>query len=136
VNGGGNPVLAEEIGRAISSGTETRLVDKPADAQAVLQVFGASREKRILSLTGAGRVREYQLIYRISFQLIDKSGRDLIPVQSLELRRDMSYDDTQVLAKEQEEALLYHDMQNDATMQLMRRLAAVKLPPADAKDQR
>jgi LPS-assembly lipoprotein len=132
VDGGGNPALAAEIGRAIRTGTQTRLTDRAADAQAVLQVQGAAREKRILSLTGAGRVREYQLLYRINFRLIDKDNRDLIPSQPIELRRDMSYDDTQVLAKEQEEALLYRDMQSDALMQLMRRLAAAKLQPAVA----
>jgi LPS-assembly lipoprotein len=132
VDGGGNPALAAEIGRAIRTGTQTRLTDRAADAQAVLQVQGAAREKRILSLTGAGRVREYQLLYRVNFRLIDKDNRDLIPSQPIELRRDMSYDDTQVLAKEQEEALLYRDMQSDALMQLMRRLAAAKLQPAVA----
>lgn len=133
VDGGGNPALAAEIVRALRSGTQTRLADTPADAQAVLQVQGAGREKRILSLSGAGRVREYQLIYRVGFRLFDKDNRDLIPNQPIELRRDFAYDDTQVLAKEQEEALLYRDMQNDAIMQLMRRLSAAKLQPADAR---
>ena len=132
VDGGGNPALAVEIGRAIRSGSQTRLTERAADAQAVLQVQGAGREKRILSLSGAGRVREFQLIYRVNFRLTDKDGRDLTPVQPIELRRDMAYDDAQALAKEQEEALLYRDMQSDAIMQLMRRLAAAKLQPADA----
>lgn len=127
VDGTGNPALAAEIGRAIRAGSQTRLVDRPADAQAVLQVQGASREKRILSLSGAGRVREYQLIYRVSFRLFDKESRDLMPSQPIELRADMAYDDTQVLAKAQEEALLFRDMQNDAIQQLMRRLAAARL---------
>lgn len=127
VDGAGNPALAAEIGRAIRAGSQTRLVDRPADAQAVLQVQGASREKRILSLSGAGRVREYQLIYRVNFRLFDKESRDLMPRQPIELRRDMAYDDTQVMAKEQEEVLLYRDMQNDAIQQLMRRLAAARL---------
>jgi LPS-assembly lipoprotein len=41
----------------------------------------------------------------------------------------MAFDETQVLAKESEEALLYRDMQADLVQQIMRRLAAVK-PPA------
>ena len=132
LDGGGNPALAAEIGRAIRSGSHTRLTDTPADAQAVLQVQGAAREKRILSLSGAGRVREYQLIYRVNFRLIDKDNRDLIPSQPIELRRDLPYDDTQVLAKEQEEILLYRDMQSDAIMQLMRRLAKASPQTAGA----
>jgi len=132
VDGGSNPALAAEISRAIRSGTQTRLTDKADDAQAVLQVQGAAQEKRILALSGAGRVREYELIYRVSFRLMDKEGRDLMTTQPIELRRAMLYDDVQVLAKEQEEALLYRDMQNDALGQLMRRLVVAKLRPADA----
>lgn len=136
VDGGGNPVLAAEISRAIRSGTQTRLTEKAADAQAVLQVPGIEREKRILSLSGAGRVREYELISRASFRLRDKEGRDLIATPAIELRRAMLYDDAQVLAKEQEEALLYRDMQTDLISQLMRRLAAAKpqaaeIPPSE-----
>ena len=126
VDGGGNPALAAEVSRAIRSGTQTKLTDKADDAQAVLQVQGAAREKRILALSGAGRVREYELIYRVGFRLMDKEGRDLIPTQPIEMRRAMLYDDALVLAKEQEEALLYRDMQNDMLGQLMRRLAKAK----------
>ena len=43
--------------------------------------------------------------------------------------REYTFDDSQVLGKEQEETLLYKDMQNDLLQQLMRRLAAVS-PPA------
>ena len=132
VDGGGNPALATEVSRAIRSGTQTRLAEKADDAQAVLQIQGAVREKRILALSGAGRVREYELIYRASFRLLDKAGRDLMTTQPIEMRRAMLYDDALVLAKEQEEALLYIDMQKDVLGQLMRRLAAAKLQPADA----
>ncbi|MDO9064438.1 MAG: LPS assembly lipoprotein LptE [Sulfuricella sp.] len=136
VDGGGNPALAAEIGRAIRSGTQTKLTDKADDAQVVLQVQGATSEKRILALSGAGRVREYELIYRVGFRLLDKEGRDLITTQPIEMRRAMLWDDALVLAKQGEEALLYRDMQNDVLSQLMRRLAAAKLQPADAQTQR
>jgi LPS-assembly lipoprotein len=94
-------------------------------------VQGAAREKRILALSGAGRVREYELIYRVGFRLLDKEGRDLIATQPIEMRRAMLSDDALVLAKEQEEALLYRDMQNDVLSQLMRRLAKAKPQFAD-----
>ena len=40
--------------------------------------------------------------------------------------RDLTYDDTQVLAKESEELLLYRDMKSDAIQQMLRRLSAAK----------
>ena len=44
------------------------------------------------------------------------------------MTREMNYTESQALAKEQEEAALYRSMQSDAIAQVMRRLAAVKLP--------
>jgi len=38
----------------------------------------------------------------------------------------MTYDETQVLAKESEELLLFRDMKTDAIGQMLRRLSAVK----------
>lgn len=131
VDGGGNPALAAEISRAIRSGTQARLADKADDAQAVLRVQGATQEKRILALSGAGRVREYELIYRVGFRLTDKEGRDLIATQPIEMRRAMLWDDALVLAKQGEEALLYLDMQKDVIGQLMRRLAKARPQFAD-----
>ncbi|MBL8458521.1 MAG: hypothetical protein JNM92_04090, partial [Zoogloea sp.] len=45
----------------------------------------------------------------------------------------LAFDDSQVLAKEQEEILLYRDMQGDLVQQLMRRLSAARMPDAPPK---
>jgi LPS-assembly lipoprotein len=113
--------------RALRHGSNVKIVATPGEAEAVLQVLGESREKRILSLSAAGRVSEYVLFYRLSFRLHDGKGKELLPVQPLELKRDISFSDTQLLAKEQEELLLYRDMQNDAVQQVIRRLNAVRI---------
>jgi LPS-assembly lipoprotein len=49
-----------------------------------------------------------------------------LPTSEILLTRDMAYNDAQVLAKENEEALLYRDMQTDMVQQIMRRLAAAR----------
>jgi Rare lipoprotein B len=93
----------------------------------VFTLLGEAREKNILSLSGTGRVREYQLRYRLAFRVHDLKGREFIAPTEVVLVRDISFSDERVLAKEQEEALLYRDMQNDMVQQLMRRLAAAKV---------
>lgn len=131
VESGGNAALDSELSRAVRGGSKTRLVSNPAEAEAILQILGSSQEKRILSLSGAGRVREYQLLYRISFRLIDRQKRELIPRQQIELKRDMTYDDSQMLAKQNEEDLLYRDMRSDAVQQIMRRVSVAKAAAND-----
>ncbi len=122
------PEMGVELARAIRT-TQTAVVQSPAEAQAVLQVVSQGREQQILTLSGAGRVSEYRLIYRVSFRVRDKTGKELIPLQQLELRRELTYDASQTLAKESEIALLYRDMQTDAVQQMMRRMAAATRAP-------
>jgi len=123
----GGSVLGVDLQRALRYGSNVQIVNTPGEAQAVLQVLGESREKRILSIGSNGRVSEYVLFYRLSFRLHDGKGKELLPAQPLELKRDISFNDAQVLAKEQEEAMLYRDMQGDAVQQVIRRLNAVKI---------
>lgn len=109
--------------RALGS---TQLVETPQEAQAVFTLIGEAREKVVLSLSGTGRVREFQLRYRLAFRVHDLKGREFIAPTEIILTRDISFADERVLAKEQEEGLLYRDMQTDMVQQLMRRLAAAK----------
>lgn len=119
------------IKRHIEASTQTRIVSNPKEAQAVLSVLGDVRQKDILSLNSAGRVREYQLVRSFTFRLHDSKGRDWISPSTIRLSREMTFDDTRVLAKEAEESLIWRDIQNDLVQQLLRRLAAAKLAKAE-----
>ena len=114
--------FANELKRAISRGSKTRVVATAQEAQATLMVVDDVREKVILSLSGGGRVREYQLRYRVSYRLLDAGKRELRPRTQIQLSRDLSYNDNDTLSKESEELLLYRDMQTDAVSQLLRQL--------------
>jgi len=121
--------LGIELKRYIIAGTHTRLVSDPAAAQAILSVASEERAKTILSLDAAGRVREFKLRYVLSFRVHDAKGRDYLPQNEIRLARDISFVDTQVLAKESEELLLFRDMQSDMVQQILRRLAAAPAEP-------
>ena len=123
-------LFAAQFKRAVGTGSKTRITDNQKEAQVTLQILNEAREKQILSLSGAGRVSEYLLHYRVSYRLFDSKNIDRMPAGEIVLRRDFAFNDQQVLSKESEEALLYRDMQNDAVQQLVRRLQA---PMPEAK---
>ena len=106
------------------SGT-TEVVEDRAAADARLEILRNIRGREILSLSSAGKVREYQLQQTITFRVVDRSGRELLPATMVSARREYNFDDSQVIAKQQEEALLFNDMESDLLQQMMRRLAAV-----------
>ena len=114
--------FVNEFRRAVVSGSRTRVVDNPQAAHATLHVVAETREKLILSLSGGGRVREFQLRYRVTYRLVAQNNKELRPATQILLHRDLSYNDSDTLSKESEEALLYRDMQTDAVSQLLRQL--------------
>jgi LPS-assembly lipoprotein len=95
-------------------------------ADAALEVLSEGRDKQVLSLNSQGRVREYTLLYRLNFRVVDKDGRQLLPPTELVIRRIQSFNENQVLAKEAEEATLYREMQSDLVQQVLRRVSAIK----------
>ncbi len=125
----GASLLGAELKRNIIAGTRTKLVNSPEQAQAVLDLTAEERSKTILSLNTSGRVREFQLRYRLSFRVHDAKGRDYLPQTEIRLTRDISFNEAQVLSKEAEELLLFRDMQSDMVQQILRRLAAAPAEP-------
>jgi len=99
--------------------------DAPA-ADVIFTVLSEGREQLVLSTNSAGQVREMQLFLRVRFKLTKPSGQEVIPLAELLQSRDLTYNETAALAKENEMNLLYRDMTNDVVQQTLRRLGAVK----------
>ena len=122
-----------DLKRNIEAGTSAKVVADPRKAQAILQVDQEGRGKQILSLTGAGRVREFQLTYTVAFRVHDGKGGEYVPSNTIQLTREITFADTQILAKEYEEQLLFRDMQVEAVQQILRRLSAAQAPAPRAQ---
>ncbi|MCA1938350.1 MAG: LPS assembly lipoprotein LptE, partial [Dechloromonas sp.] len=85
-----------------------------------------NRQKSILSVNAQGRVREYRLQLNYSFRLVNATGQEIVSPVDIVMTRDISFNDSQVLAKDIEENLLWRDMNNDLVNQIMRRLSLIK----------
>ena len=108
--------------------TPVQLIEDPARAQVVLEALREYRDRTVVASTSVGQVREWSLRLQFDYMIRTASGELLVPKVELRLSRDMNYTETAALAKEQEAANLYGAMHSDAIAQVMRRLAAVKLP--------
>lgn len=124
--------LYAALKRNIEASTKTRVTTNPQEAQASLYVLYDRTAQGILSLSGTGRVTEYQLVRTFAFRLLDQNKQDLVPQREIVLRRDLPYSDDVVLAKASETELLVKDMQSDLVNQILRRLAAAKVKAPEA----
>lgn len=118
--------LGTELRRNLRAIDSVRVVEDASKAGALFDVLSESRGKSILSLNSLGRVREYSLSYTLVFRVRDADNKVLLPPTEITLRRNIAFDESQVLANEAEEQMLYRDMQADLVQQILRRLAAIK----------
>ena len=122
-----NSPLAVGLKRQIKR-TPVQVLDDPARAEVVLEVLHEHRDRTVVASTSVGQVRAFQLRLQFDYLIRTASGELLVPKVELRLTRDMNYTESTALAKEQEAGNLYGAMHSDAVAQVMRRLAAVKLP--------
>ncbi len=127
--------MGADLRRQIRVNGHTEIVEKQTDAQVQLQVIADARDKIILSLDTDGKVREYELRQRFAFKVVDAKNREVIPATEINAKREVTFNDGQLLAKEQEESQLYRDMQIEIVRRLMSRLAAAHWPLPEAPAQ-
>jgi LPS-assembly lipoprotein len=121
--------FASELRRAIAGSGTAAMRDAPAAADVIIDVIEVADDKQILSLSPGGRVQEYALAKAVRFRVHDSQGREWLKPDEVIVRRSYTYDDTERLAREIQEARLFRDMQTDAIAQIVRRLQAAR-PPA------
>lgn len=117
--------VAQRIRAALRASRSTHLVGGAAEAEAVLKIEREERTRSILSLSGAGRVIEYRLNLILVYSITDKNQRVLAEPETIDLSRDMTYSDSELLAKKAEESLLYSDMDDNAALRIIRRMQAL-----------
>ena len=122
---GGRSELAAELRRSLEG--RARVVDAPAQAEVVLTALADERSKSVVASSSAAQVREFQLQLKFSFRVSTPAGRELSAPVELVLTRDLTYSENLALAKQDEEADLYREMQADIVNQVTRRLAALRI---------
>lgn len=122
---GGKLSINRDLERTLKT-NGVQIAAKSEDAELLLEMVSESNQKRIMSLSGGGLVREFELIYLLNFRIREASNPIWGPVQTIRNRRDFSYNDNALLGKVEEEERLNADMRQDAIREILRRLTAVK----------
>jgi LPS-assembly lipoprotein len=122
---GNTLIISKNLKKALTT-NGVKVLDSAENAELLLETVGEESEKRILSLSGKGKVNEFELYYRVHYRTRRSTDALWDQVQTVEARRDYSYDDSNLLAKQGEEKRLNEDMQRDVLNSLLRRLSTLK----------
>lgn len=123
-----NTPFSSALKRMVESGSNVRVVDHPNEADAILELLSIRRDREVLSVSDAGRAREYELTLTLEFRVKSPDDFDYVDPTTLLAHRDLTYSESEFLSREKEEELLYRDMENDLMAQIVRYIEAAHRP--------
>ena len=92
------------------------------EATAVVRIVTDNFQRRVLSVSVTDQPVEYEITYTVRFA-VSFGDKEVLPVQEVSAVRDYTFDETILLAKQNEEAILREALAHDLADVVMRRLA-------------
>ena len=122
---GASPELSAAIERTFR-GTSGELVATADEAGMILNILDEFYQRRTISLSSTGYSNEFELIYRLSFDLLDSEGNTLVSNQTIEVMK--TYYNAQssetLLSKDNEEIVLRQELYEEAVRSVIQRARA------------
>jgi LPS-assembly lipoprotein len=91
-----------------------------------VELLSEESEKRILSLSGQGLVREFEIFYRVRYRIKTTDSEIWSQENVVEIRKDFTYSDSNLIGKEEEERQLSEAMRNEAITNLFNQIQLIK----------
>lgn len=85
----------------------------PADAEMAIEILSDGLQKNILSINSSGLVSEYELIYTVTYRVKNINSTEWSTPITLDLNRQYTFDNENIVAKELEEKRLVRGMKDE-----------------------
>lgn len=125
---GSGALILEEMAELLKS-SQITVVDRPSQAQLIINVQRYDEERRIVAVGANTRVSEYELTVAATFSISNAQGHELLPTNEVSLIRSYDYDQNNILAMEAEERLIRQEMRRELARQIIGRLHFIDLTP-------
>lgn len=110
---------------AIKTQTLATIVNNLESAEVVVTLYNEQTSRHAQGYNVAGRISSYALNYQVEAKITQKGEELGKPIQ-ISVNSNVNYNDSQILAANQDEASHWEDMHINATNQLIRRLVYFK----------
>jgi LPS-assembly lipoprotein len=115
--------FAVELRRAIER-SGGQLTSTSAEADMVVRIRRDRSGRRVLSVSARNTPQEYEIFYLVEYS-VERGGQEVLETQPLEMIRNLSFDEAQLLAKDREEVIIREAMARDLAMLVTRRLESL-----------
>ena len=113
--------LAREL-KGLLATNKIALAENSTGANSQLILLSENKSRRVLSVDGDGRAKEYLLMYTVNITIKIKQSKET--QESVSLSRSLLFDPEAVLAVTNESEVLYRDMQKNAARLILLKLQA------------
>lgn len=117
----GSAELRRELPQTFNS-AGVHLMPTREMAELILVIENETQERRVLAVGSAGKVSEYELQYQLRFLVRDRAGKEVMAADTIRQQRDYTFNESEVLAKDEEQQQLFGFMRSMAIQTLLRRL--------------
>lgn len=121
---GASGALHEQF-KQIMKSSSSQLADSRKGAGIVVKIFNEDFSRRVLSLSTRGKSNEFELNYRLDYELANADDAPLMERQSVDVRREYYNDQQFMIAKDQEEAVIRNEMYQQAVQTIVNRARVV-----------
>jgi LPS-assembly lipoprotein len=112
--------------KKILNTNKVAIVSPTENPELRVELLSEETEKRILSLSGQGLVREFEIFYRVRYRIKTSDSEIWSQENVIETRRDFTYSDSNLIGKEEEERQLNEAMRNEAITNLFNQIQLIK----------
>ncbi|MDO9167919.1 MAG: LPS assembly lipoprotein LptE [Methylobacter sp.] len=121
---GGSGLLLEQFSQVMKS-SSGQLTSSRQGAGVVIKIFNEEFTRRVLSLSARGKSNEFELNYRLDYELANAGDALLMERQTVDIRRAYYNDQQFVIAKDNEEAMIRNEMYLQAVNTIVNRARVV-----------
>ncbi|WP_150909856.1 LPS-assembly lipoprotein LptE [Marinobacter halotolerans] len=131
-----NPPVPDHVCRSVRDQLEMAQVSlsSAGNAVAVLQLSDFRQDRRATAVTARAGAAEYTLQQTIEMELISAQEAPLLASQTITSAETYRYDETNVLAKQQEEDAIQTELSQQLAQQILFRLSALGQTPVDGSE--
>ena len=115
--------FAQSLRKALLTSGARPPPDKRA-ASSVVYILRDDVVRRTLSVSAQNKPNEYEITYNVRFS-VSSGDKELLAPQDISATRSYSFDETRLLAKEHEEAILRQAMAHDLADRVIRQLSSL-----------
>jgi LPS-assembly lipoprotein len=112
--------------KKILNTNKVAIVSSTENPELRVEFLSEESEKRILSLSGQGLVREFEIFYRVRYRIKASDSEIWSQENIIETRKDFTYSDSNLIGKEEEERQLNEAMRIEAITSLFNQIQVIK----------